>query len=62
MKNQITEGQKREKNVSTWKKEAHKKLTEDAALEEGLREKQESCIEISGREIETCENIEEGKQ
>lgn len=44
------------------KKRHTKKLTEDAALEEGLGEKQESSIEICGREIETCENIEVGKQ
>lgn len=54
---------KKEKRMLAHEKKRHtKKLTEDAALEEGLGEKQESSIEICGREIETCENIEVGKQ
>ena len=61
MENQIIEGYKTEENISTLKKEAHKKLMEDAALEEELGEKQ-SITEMCGKEIETYEKSEGKKQ
>ena len=62
MENQINEGHKTEKNFSTSKKEAQKKLMESAASEKQLGEKNESSTEIYGKKIETCAKNEAGKQ
>ena len=51
MENQITEGCKREKNVSTSKKETHKELMKDATSVEELGEKQESNTKICDKKI-----------
>lgn len=61
MENQVIEGDKQEKNVSTSIKR-HKELMEDIASEEVLGENQESSTEICHNKTETCKKIEVGKQ
>lgn len=61
MENQVIEGDKQEKNVSTSKKK-HKELMEDVVSEEVLGENQESSTKICHNKTETCKNIEAGKQ
>lgn len=61
-KTKLFKDTKQKRILAYLKKEAHKELMEDAASEEELIQKQERSTEIFGKEIETCEKSEVGKQ
>ena len=61
-KSKLLKNTKEKRMLAHQKKEARKELMEDAVSEEELGEKQENSTERCGKEIETCENSEAGKQ
>ena len=61
-KTKLFKDTKQKRMLAYLKKEADKELMEDAASEEELIQKRERSTKIFGKEIETCEKSETGKQ